>query len=323
MRAGRKLNTHHSTLNTRLYASLAGVEVGDDFPVRIVGAINVSRESFYSGSVAISRGTLQRRAEQMVHEGADIIDVGAMSTAPYVRGAISEAEEERRMRAAVRALRPVVSVPLSVDTQRSRVAAAALAAGASIINDVSGLSGDVAMSEVARAAAGVILMACEESATRQDPLVMIATLLQRSLLRAQQAGIARRCNRCRQDVGLASCVMGFLFAPDANRIEHGRNPAGRDLGIIGNDGGEWIPAHFRSGHIMGFQVVGVQFDEARQQQIAAEIPSPLRRRAATDLGNAAAADGHPATVDHLVGENDHRIGNYELQTFVRHRRHFE
>jgi dihydropteroate synthase len=148
----------------RLYANLAGVEVGDGFPVRIVGAINVSPESFYTGSVARGRAALQRLAARMVEEGADILDIGAMSTAPYLKAAISEQEEEERMAAAVRAVREVVTVPISADTQRSRVAAAALAAGASIINDVSGLSRDPAMAALARRAAGVILMACEHGA---------------------------------------------------------------------------------------------------------------------------------------------------------------
>ncbi|MFI4982484.1 MAG: dihydropteroate synthase, partial [Nevskiales bacterium] len=143
----------------KLYANLAGVEVGDGFPVRLAGAINVSPESFYGGSVARGRDALQRLARRMVEEGADIIDVGAMTTAPYQQGAIGADEEQRRMRAAVRAIRAVVDVPISVDTQRSRVAAAALDAGAAIINDVSGLGHDPAMGAVAADAGGVILMA--------------------------------------------------------------------------------------------------------------------------------------------------------------------
>src|SRR5262245_60482961 len=124
------------------YANLAGVEVGDGFPVRIVGVINISPESFYRGSVARGRGALEKLAVDMVAAGADILDVGAMSTAPYRHGEISENQEQRRMQAAVRAVRAVVDVPISADTQRSRVAAAALQAGAAIINDVSGLRHD-------------------------------------------------------------------------------------------------------------------------------------------------------------------------------------
>jgi dihydropteroate synthase len=171
------------------YAALGGVEIGDGFPVRILGAINVSPESFYGGSVARGRRALQRLAQRMVAEGVDLLDVGAMSTAPYVRGAIDEAEELRRMTVAIRAVREAVDVPISADTQRSVVAAAALDAGASIINDVSGLRHDAAMGTVARAAGGVILMASERGPSRQPPLTMIAALLRACLGRARRARI--------------------------------------------------------------------------------------------------------------------------------------
>ncbi len=173
----------------RLYANLAGVEVGEGFPVRVVGVLNVSPESFYGGSVARGRAALQRRAERLVSEGAAILDVGAMSTAPYLSGAITEGLEARRLTAAIRAVRQAVNVPISADTQRSRVAAAALAAGATVINDVSGLSGDPGMGEVARGAEGVILMAPELAASADPPLEMIAARLRQCLVRARRAGI--------------------------------------------------------------------------------------------------------------------------------------
>ena len=173
----------------QLYANLAGVEVGDGFPVRVVGAINVSPESFYSGSVRRDRAALRQLALQMVDEGADILDIGAMSTAPYLKGAISEQEEEERMVAAVRTVREAVAVPISADTQRSRVAAAALYAGASIINDVSGLSRDPAMATLAGRAAGVILMACEQGPSTAEPVAMIVRLLRTCLARARAASV--------------------------------------------------------------------------------------------------------------------------------------
>jgi dihydropteroate synthase len=174
----------------RSYANLAGVEAGDGFPVRIVGAINVSPESFYSGSVARGRVALQRLAVRMVEAGADLIDIGAMSTAPYRTGAITEDDERRRMDAAVRAVHAVVEVPLSADTQRSRVAAAALQAGAAIVNDVSGLADDPEMGAVARDAGGVILMAREVGASTRAPLAMITALLRQCLTRARVARLA-------------------------------------------------------------------------------------------------------------------------------------
>ncbi|MBI4517770.1 MAG: dihydropteroate synthase [Deltaproteobacteria bacterium] len=173
-------------------ADLAGVVAGDGQPVRIIGVINVSPESFYAASVASFPDALSTRARQMVEEGAEILDIGAMSTAPYRQTAISEEEEIRRMTAAITTLRAAVAVPLSADTQRATVAAAALAAGASIINDVSGLRHDPRMAAVAAQAQGVILMALGETAAEPEPVQMILRLLRESLTRARQAGIADR-----------------------------------------------------------------------------------------------------------------------------------
>jgi len=183
------LSARRPVSSPKVYANLAGVEVGDGFPVRLVGVLNVSPESFYHSSVARGRRALQKLAQRMVQEGADILDIGARSTAPYLDGAISEAEETERMVAAVHAVREVAAVPLSADTQRSSVAAAALAAGAAIINDVSGLTHDPAMAVVAGEAKGMILMASERGPSTTEPLAGVAFLLRQSLRRARQASI--------------------------------------------------------------------------------------------------------------------------------------
>ncbi len=175
-----------------VYANLAGVEVGDGFPVRLMGAINVSPESFYQESVALSEDALRRLAAQMAAEGADLIDVGAMSTAPYLAGAIPEAEERRRLASAVRILRQAVDLPISVDTARSGAALAALDAGASVINDVSGFRADPAMAEAAaRRAGGLILMASEVLPGAADPVETVVGLLRESCADSDAAGIAR------------------------------------------------------------------------------------------------------------------------------------
>jgi dihydropteroate synthase len=174
------------------YANLAGLEVGDGHPVRIVGAINVSPESFYKGSVAADEGTLRQRAEQMAAEGADMLDVGAMSTAPYLETAISEAEEIRRLTWAIGVLRSAVALPISADTKRYRVASAALDAGGAVINDVSGFRHDPAMAQgAARRAQGAILMASETSPGAQHPIGTVRDLLQQSLTLSDAAGFPR------------------------------------------------------------------------------------------------------------------------------------
>jgi len=176
--------------HTTLRANLAGVEVGDGFPVRIVGVLNVSPESFYRGSVTSGQRALQQRAQRMVADGADILDIGAMSTAPYLQGKISERDEAQRLVTAIRTVKQVSALPISADTQRSRVAVAALDAGATIINDVSGLAADPAMAAVARSANGLILMAAERAPSTAQPIHLILTLLRQALRRAQAARVA-------------------------------------------------------------------------------------------------------------------------------------
>ncbi len=174
------------------YASLGGVEVGDGFPVRILGAINVSPESFYKGSVVADEDGLRRRAERMAADGADMIDAGAMSTAPYLETEISETEEIRRLVWAIGILRKATVLPISADTKRSRVAVAALDAGATVVNDISGFRHDPAMARVvAQHAHGAILMASETAPAAKEPAGTVQALLQESLGLADSVGLIR------------------------------------------------------------------------------------------------------------------------------------
>jgi dihydropteroate synthase len=172
-------------------AVLAGVHLGDGEPVAVMGALNVSPGSFYEGSVMTRGGDLLRAAERMVREGAAILDVGAMTTAPYLSAAVSASEEARRLGWAVEMLASKLGVPVSADTSRAEPARAALEAGAAIINDVRGLAADPALGPlVAEARAGVILVASErEGAEGQNPVDAVMDLLEDSLRIATQAGI--------------------------------------------------------------------------------------------------------------------------------------
>ena len=105
----------------------------------VMGVLNVSPESFHAGSVHTAREALLRAALAMVEAGAALLDVGARSTAPYREADTDEAEECRRLAAALEWLGGQVPVPLSADTTRPAPAQAALEAGARVINDVSGL----------------------------------------------------------------------------------------------------------------------------------------------------------------------------------------
>jgi dihydropteroate synthase len=145
-------------------ATLGGVSVGDGLEVCIMGAINVSPESFYGRSVAAGYDQLLAAATDMAAAGAGLIDIGAMSTAPYRDTAICAAEEADRLGRAVRLVAGKVDVTVSADTSRREPAMAALEAGARVINDVTGLARDPGLAElVARAGAGLILMASRVS----------------------------------------------------------------------------------------------------------------------------------------------------------------
>ncbi|HEX7628654.1 MAG TPA: dihydropteroate synthase [Candidatus Methanoperedens sp.] len=168
--------------------TIAGLKVGDDQPVRIMGVINLSKESFYKNSVVSPEHVLDA-AIKMIDEGADIIDVGARSTWPLA-AKISKNEERSRLIPAIRALRDI-PVPVSVDTIFSDLAEEALVAGAKIINDVSGFTADEKMMGVAgKYACPVILMASNN--IPGDPVGMDAIMesLGRIIERAQNCGIS-------------------------------------------------------------------------------------------------------------------------------------
>ncbi len=177
-------------------AVLAGIEVGDGLPVALVGVLNVSPESFYGGSVFRDADALLGAAERMVEAGAALLDVGGMSTAPYLDTRIPEAEEADRLAGAIEALASKVGIPICADTWRAGPARAALDAGATVVNDVTGLTGDPEMGPLlAQARAGVILMANDRlsGALRNNasltPAVRVRALLSESLARARSAGI--------------------------------------------------------------------------------------------------------------------------------------
>jgi len=161
-----------------------------------MGVINVSPESFYRDSVWEDAAALTEAAVRLESEGADFIDIGAMSTAPYLATVVPPEEELRRMTWAIEKLAGVVRVPLSADTQRADVAAAALGCGARILNDVAGLRGDPGMAAVARAAEGVVLMASEIGLpafpSTAAPHEVARAALEHSLALADTAGISRQ-----------------------------------------------------------------------------------------------------------------------------------
>src|SRR5262245_44466893 len=154
-----------------------------------MGALNVSPESFYGGSVHRDSSALLDAGLAMVAEGASFVDVGARSTAPYLPTQISEEEESERLGVAVAALAGKLSVPISADTARARVARVALDAGAGIVNDVSGLRDPEMGPLVRERGVSVILMASPDGTRLGQPVASVRELLAEALVRARAASI--------------------------------------------------------------------------------------------------------------------------------------
>ena len=117
--------------------------------MQIMGIVNVTPDSFSDGGRWQAEDTLAARIDQLLAEGADLIDIGGESTRPFAQP-VGEAEELARVLPAVRAVRGRSTVPVSVDTTKATVARAALEEGADLINDVSALRHDPAMVTVVR-----------------------------------------------------------------------------------------------------------------------------------------------------------------------------
>src|ERR1041385_5613995 len=121
----------------------------------IMGILNVTPDSFSDGGQFLALDAAVAHAEQMIAEGADIVDVGGESTRPGGEP-VSAEEEIARVVPVIETLARKTKTPLSVDTTKSEVARAALDAGAAIVNDVSALRFDFYIADaVARARAGL------------------------------------------------------------------------------------------------------------------------------------------------------------------------
>ena len=164
----------------------------------IMGILNVTPDSFSDGGEYFDTNRAVERGIQMAEEGADIIDIGAESTRPGAEP-IAMDEELARLLPVLEQLLKTTDVPISVDTYKSRVAEAALHAGAHIINDISGLRFDPAMKDVvARFDAPVIIMHIKGEPKNmqidpyyEDVMIEISDYLAESIRMASLAGIKK------------------------------------------------------------------------------------------------------------------------------------
>ncbi len=158
-------------------------------PVRVMGVINVSPESFFPGSVRRTPEEVAETAAAMVEAGADIIDVGGMSSAPYKEVWVSEEVEAERLRWAVRAVRDAVDVPVSADTFRARAAEAALREGAEMVNDVTGLRNSPEIAVLVKEYSASLIVMANDVGGEVDIMEGVMNQLKASLKTAERHGV--------------------------------------------------------------------------------------------------------------------------------------
>ncbi|WP_067515217.1 dihydropteroate synthase [Endozoicomonas ascidiicola] len=163
---------------------------------KVMGILNVTPDSFYEGSRC--RDGWLKLAEQMVLDGADILDIGGESTRPGASGALSQEEELERVLPVIEGLNSRLDVILSVDTSSPLVMAETVKAGAGLINDVRALYRDGALEAAASTAVPIVLM---HSLVEQpepgfvpvydDVVAEVGEYLASVVARCEQAGIAK------------------------------------------------------------------------------------------------------------------------------------
>ena len=165
---------------------------------RIMGILNVTPDSFYDGGKYADKNRAIERAYRIRDEGADFLDIGGESTRPGSKQVAAQ-EEIDRVCPVIEAIAGDIAIPISIDTTKAEVARAALDAGASIVNDISGLTFDPEMTgTVAGSGAGVVVMHIKgrpetmQLDPRYDDLIAeIYRFLEGAVRKAVQAGIAR------------------------------------------------------------------------------------------------------------------------------------
>jgi dihydropteroate synthase len=179
---------------------LEGPNYSLDFAAKtaVMGILNVTPDSFSDGNRYFDPLKAVEHALKMVEDGADIIDVGGESTRPGSE-AVAPDEELRRVVPVIEAIAKRVAVPISIDTYKASVASAALNAGASIINDISGLKFDSDMAGVAAESGAYVIVMHIKGTPRdmqKDPVYSdlieeVLDYLKESVRMAEAAGVER------------------------------------------------------------------------------------------------------------------------------------
>ena len=165
-------------------------EFDTDSQVYIMGILNVTPDSFSDGGRYLQKEAALRQAEDMIRQGAAVIDVGGESTRPGYEK-ISEDEEMHRVMPVIEAIRARFDVLISLDTYKASVAREGILAGADLINDIWGLKADKAMAGViAEGKVSCVLMHNRSNPVYEDLMTDICSDLKDSVRLALQAGIS-------------------------------------------------------------------------------------------------------------------------------------
>lgn len=156
----------------------------------IMGILNVTPDSFSDGGKFNQIDAALKHAEEMIRDGADVIDIGGESTRPgYTK--ISDEEETGRVVPVIEAVKKEFGIPISVDTYKSGVAEAAAQAGVDLINDIWGLKYDARMAEViAKSGLACCLMHNRDNAEYRNFMEDMKQDLRETIALAKAAGIA-------------------------------------------------------------------------------------------------------------------------------------
>jgi dihydropteroate synthase len=162
----------------------------------VMGIVNVTPDSFSDGGKHLQRDAALAHAQQLIAEGADILDIGGESTRPGARP-VSAQEEMDRVLPIIEELRDA-AVPISIDSFKPEVMLAAIAAGAQMVNDINALQDAAAMSAVAASHAAVCLMhkqgnpqTMQEQPVYQNVVAEVGAFLGERIAAAEAAGIQR------------------------------------------------------------------------------------------------------------------------------------
>lgn len=183
----------------------------------VMGVVNVTPDSFSDGGQFLSPDAAVAHGQALARAGADLLDVGGQSTRPGATP-VSEQEELERVVPVIERLRKAVDVPLSVDTSRAAVAKAALAAGAAVVNDVTGLVDGALLGVVATAKAGACAMhmqgtpeTMQRSPSYADVVAEVLDFLEGALLRAEAAGLSRHAVLVDPGIGFGKTAEHNLY----------------------------------------------------------------------------------------------------------------